>query len=176
MDCCLKCENTEKKVLARGLCSICYRNDRKSIFQCPSCKSTKHTEIISGICQACYSANKRLENPDIFLKSRVKNADKTRAYVKQYERSKPEKKAAREAKRRFLKTNACPKWADLELISEFYKNCPEGFEVDHVIPLSHGQVCGLHVLENLQYLPEKDNRKKSNKFDLTSNNDSWRNT
>lgn len=47
------------------------------------------------------------------------------------------------------------------LIGEFYKNCPKGHEVDHIIPVSKG---GKHILSNLQYLLVKDNRRKSNKL------------
>lgn len=46
-------------------------------------------------------------------------------------------------------------------IKEFYKNCPEGYEVDHIVPLSKG---GLHTISNLQYLTVSENRKKSNKI------------
>jgi 5-methylcytosine-specific restriction endonuclease McrA len=54
-----------------------------------------------------------------------------------------------------------PPDADLKAIREFYKNRPPGYEVDHIIPISRG---GLHTLENLQYLPVRENRKKSNKL------------
>ena len=37
-------------------------------------------------------------------------------------------------------------------------------EVDHVIPLSHPNVCGLHCSDNLQVLTSKENHEKSNKF------------
>lgn len=50
---------------------------------------------------------------------------------------------------------------DLSLIREFYKNCPDGYEVDHIIPISKG---GLHSISNLQYLTKTENRKKSNKI------------
>lgn len=60
--------------------------------------------------------------------------------------------------------NACPPWADMVAIREVYKTCPEGFEVDHIIPLKgviDGRpVSGLHVAENLQHLSVSENRKK----------------
>lgn len=60
---------------------------------------------------------------------------------------------------------AVPTWADRESIRLFYENCPEGYHVDHIIPLRGDLVSGLHVLENLQYLPAVDNLKKSNRYD-----------
>lgn len=50
--------------------------------------------------------------------------------------------------------------ADRKLIQQIYENCPEGYEVDHIIPISKG---GLHHQENLQYLPWLENRRKGNK-------------
>jgi len=60
---------------------------------------------------------------------------------------------------------ATPQWCDVEAIGRFVTGCPEGHHVDHVIPLRGETVCGLHVLENLQYLPAQENLAKSNKID-----------
>lgn len=50
-----------------------------------------------------------------------------------------------------------------EEIQEIYKNCPYGYQVDHIIPVNGTNVSGLHVPWNLQYLTIKDNLIKSNK-------------
>lgn len=62
------------------------------------------------------------------------------------------------------KLERIPKWADLNIIEDFYSKCPEGYEIDHIIPLQGINVSGLHVIDNLQYLTISDNREKSNKF------------
>lgn len=59
---------------------------------------------------------------------------------------------------------ATPKWADIESIVEFYRNCPKGYHVDHIIPINGKNVSGLHVLSNLQYLPALENMSKGNSF------------
>lgn len=59
------------------------------------------------------------------------------------------------------KLNQTPVDADFEKIKQIYLECPEGYEVDHIIPISKG---GLHHQDNLQYLTISENRKKSNKL------------
>lgn len=65
-------------------------------------------------------------------------------------------------------------------IRQIYKECAdrcsdlETFQVDHIIPLTHPDICGLHVPWNLQILSTIENNIKSNKFDGTYHNSSWR--
>lgn len=66
---------------------------------------------------------------------------------------------------------ATPLWADKKGINEFMALCPPGLHVDHIIPLAHDLVCGLHVVENLQYLTSEHNAAKGNKCDLTDLSD-----
>lgn len=46
-------------------------------------------------------------------------------------------------------------------IGKFYKECPIGYEVDHIIPISQG---GKHFISNLQYLTIHENRSKGNRY------------
>jgi len=63
----------------------------------------------------------------------------------------------------------------LKEVAIFYNNRPEGFDVDHIIPLNNKNVCGLHIPVNLQYLEcELNQQVKKAKFDGTYENDSWR--
>jgi hypothetical protein len=75
----------------------------------------------------------------------------------------PDQLAYRAARKKRVK-QATPKWADIKLIQEIYRNRPEGYHVDHIIPLFGEIVSGLHVPENLQYLPELDNLSKGNRY------------
>lgn len=115
---------------------------------------------------------------------RSANVDKMRAYRKKWARDNPEiavsisRNAARrwraekplarrawENARRARKRNATPQWAEMDKIRAFYEACPDGFQVDHIIPLKHPLVCGLHVLANLQYLSAYENAQKKNRFE-----------
>ena len=62
-----------------------------------------------------------------------------------------------------------PADADRIAIKEFYANCPKGYDVDHIIPISKG---GLHTLSNLQYLTASENRSKGNKLNWSARRDS----
>ncbi len=78
-----------------------------------------------------------------------------------------------ESYRRAAKLNATPSWlneSQLEQIKEMYLVASDlswlsdgGLEVDHIIPLQGDEVSGLHVPWNLQIIPAKINRQKSNK-------------
>ena len=68
--------------------------------------------------------------------------------------------------RQINKIKATPKWANLKKIQEIYQEANKlGLVVDHIIPLKHPLVCGLHVEGNLQLLTLSENCKKSNKFE-----------
>lgn len=60
---------------------------------------------------------------------------------------------------------ATPAWADRRDLIAFMQLRPEGFHLDHILPLNGKSVCGLHVLENLQFLPAEVNMRKSNAVD-----------
>ena len=53
--------------------------------------------------------------------------------------------------------------AEIQGLYDFCRIFPK-FEVDHVVPLTHNLVCGMHVPWNLQVLPVSVNRSKGNKF------------
>jgi hypothetical protein len=108
------------------------------------------------------------------------NHDASRAQVRDWKRNNREKVAAEKlayrlanpgqwaaycAKRRAIKRNATPPWADLGAIAEIYARAASlGFEVDHVVPLTHDLVCGLHTVANLAIIPKLDNRSKGNRY------------
>lgn len=82
----------------------------------------------------------------------------------------PEYHSYRASQRKKKIRGQTPPWADIDKIREIYINRPEGYHVDHIIPLQGENVCGLHVENNLQYLPAKENMSKKNKW---KESDSW---
>lgn len=73
--------------------------------------------------------------------------------------------AADRAHRRMLGRFPVPVVDKMEMDGMYlFAECFPWFEVDHVVPIKHDEVCGLHVLSNLQLLTRRQNRSKGNKF------------
>lgn len=89
---------------------------------------------------------------------------RARAKTAQWKKDNKETYNAYLASRKARVRQATPLWADLKAIQQFYFNCPKGYHVDHIIPINGKNISGLHVIENLQYLPALENLRKSNKF------------
>lgn len=80
-----------------------------------------------------------------------------------YNQDTADRRAAQQNKRRALKLQAMPVWANEERIREIYSLAQlMGQDVDHIIPLCSERVCGLHVEANLQLLDQLENRRKKN--------------
>lgn len=89
------------------------------------------------------------------------NIQQHKDWNKNWRDNNPDKIRANCAQRRALKRDATTKEADLKVIEAIYKDCFDGYHVDHIIPLSRG---GLHHEENLCYLPASLNLSKHNKL------------
>ena len=79
----------------------------------------------------------------------------------------PGKYKARAAAAKAKRKNRAVAWADKDALSFFYECCPAGCEVDHIVPLCGEKISGLHVPENLQWLPALENNRKSNNWNST---------
>ena len=97
---------------------------------------------------------------------RKANPEKVRNIQRRWEQKNHKKLRAKSAKRRAAKLQATPAWADLKKIEEIYLNCPPGHHIDHIFPLISPIMCGLHVQNNLQILPAKENISKGNRVTL----------
>jgi hypothetical protein len=122
-------------------------------------RARKKLSTSEGRAKAREQVRKSMQRPEARVKQRES--------YKRYARSEKGKAAAKRGaiKRRAVKFKAVPRWADITKVNLFIDNCPVGFHIDHIIPLVGEAVCGLHVLENLQYLPARENLSKHNKID-----------
>jgi glucan-binding YG repeat protein len=127
-------------------------------------------ENISMLGKQRYERNKSWEQ----LRGQAKwviNKEKVLKTNKAWSKNNPEKMRLlirnRNKLRKLIVKQQRPKWADLQKIRQIYDNCPDGFHVDHIVPLRGKTVCGFHIETNLQYLPALENIKKSNNFVFT---------
>ena len=139
-------------------------------YQGAPCRKYGHTEryVKSGHCVVCMKGQKEkwvvenLEKHKVYQKKwHDENTEKHKAHMQKYKKENPALYAHHSAKRRAMKKQQTPKWADMDKIKEIFLNCPEGYEVDHKHPLSKG---GLHVDYNLQAIPKSENRRKGTKI------------
>ena len=141
-------EDRHKKKFCNRSCAASYNNitvpKRKKTWQASCIVCSSNLDHKGKFCSAtCYGTYYRKYQPEDLPAIRRAQSG---AYKAQY--------------RARLKSQIPPD-ADLKAIKEFYDNCPPGYEVDHIIPISKG---GLHTLNNLQYLTVSQNRSKGAKL------------
>lgn len=96
---------------------------------------------------------------------RIDNPERKAANDKAWAQANPLKVKLNKALRRARVRQATPCWADRTELDDVYLEALHmQMHVDHIIPLKHRLVCGLHVPENLQLLTASENARKSNKF------------
>lgn len=118
------------------------------------------------------SLRARRSDPDFMIlerarcaRYRARHLEKRRAISRDWSRRNKPKNCAQGTKRRAMKMRALPKWANLHAISDVYKKASVlEMHVDHIVPLIHPLVCGLHVENNLQLLTPLQNFQKNNRW------------
>jgi ribosomal protein S18 len=149
--------------------------------------------VSSKACVICARENQTkwdVRNPDK-LRQYVTDYDKAnreqrKHAAREYRKINPE--SANEATRRYRKRNpgilnahcsarrarqlsATPTWVNVRDFEPIYTQAKEmsyktgvSYQVDHIVPLKHELVCGLHVPWNLQIIPAADNQRKKNYY------------
>ena len=141
---CPKCNTTKKLIVIRR---NPHSNEKYNTIRCLKCKNNVNSKYTK-------------DNPQVHAKWQKKNSEHIRAYQREYYGPKYKERNGVNAKRLRERTV----YNDKIEIAEFYRYCPLGYEVDHIVPLNGKNVSGLHTMSNLQYLSTTENRRKSNKF------------
>ena len=164
----------------RARCRPCHAADAKGYV-------LRNAEAVRTRAKARFQAN----NPPRFMGPPVPphiRAERRRAARAKWRAANPDRQAAAQARwaaankhvqmenvrrRQAAKLNATPPWADRKAMQAIYAQAKQleaetgvPHDVDHIVPLRGETVCGLHVPANLQVLPRRVNRQKSNKLEL----------
>jgi post-segregation antitoxin (ccd killing protein) len=149
-------ELNKEKIKLRN--EVWRENNKESIARYEAQYREENKEILNEKARDYYNSNKLICN----IRSR------------KYRENNPEKFIAINSKRRAAKVKATPEWLtkedfldieELFLCAKMFKlYTGQEYHVDHIVPLQGKNVCGLHVLWNLQILPAKENLSKSNKI------------
>lgn len=104
--------------------------------------------------------------------ARYKHAhlDRQRALGRAWQAANIIKAYDRNAARRAMSKKASPTWANAFFIEEAYrlaalrtKVLGYSWHVDHIVPLKHPLVCGLHAHTNIRVIPGVENSRKGNR-------------
>lgn len=143
------------------VCPECYKDRREVDFR-------HGHSIFNEICKICAKRQwkRRLKEAQIANDYAGKEAGK-----RERRRIRKDELAKYHAYRRAFKISATPNWISKSSFKEIYRKARQvsretGIEhqVDHIIPLNHRLVCGLHVPWNLQVLTRAENARKHNHF------------
>ena len=160
-------------------CTVCEEEKPLDCFHKRKAMKDGHRSA----CKDCEYERRQGKYRDVILKNAEKhNRARGHRPIEEYleeRRRNPVPQSYRVARRRAMKKKATPVWANQRYIKDLYANAAEAnaifeavgvkpnFEIDHIVPLQHSKVCGLHVEHNLQVLPSHENRTKSNKFEVS---------
>jgi hypothetical protein len=161
-------------------CSVCKSEKESAEFYADKRNTVKG---VSSKCKECAKAYSKA-HPEPYTEKSKERAKKWREdnleHCREQERVKRERNidsyraASRmwsknnlhvKAERRALQKNSVPDWAESEKIRTVYQKARLfGMAVDHIVPLKHPLVCGLHVWSNLQLLDKGMNSSKRNYY------------
>lgn len=141
-----------------------YRETNKDkILECKKKYRNNNKEKISENGKQYYKANKEKiskQKKQYSKQCYEANKEEILEKTKQYRKKNRHLTRQWDSKRRAAKLKQTPDYANLDLIKLIYKYCPDGYEVDHMVPISDG---GLHHESNLCYLPKGVNQSKGAK-------------
>jgi hypothetical protein len=152
--------HTCMRVTSTGSCIECRRLNEQKRYYADLEKTRKKVKVK-------YQRNKeklKTKRRDVYAANPDKEREIAKYRSREWRKTNPGHRNALKRKYVADKFKRTPAWADLPAIVSFYEKCQKGFHVDHIYPLRGKFVSGLHVLENLQYLPAEENMRKNNRF------------
>ena len=161
------CKDRTKKDGLETACKLC-RNEAKKLYRKKNTKQNENFEFPEGV-KTCTKCGVEKPYTDFHIhrkeKSGVQACCKSCKYesFKQYHQQKPHMSRAKTQRRRAAKLKATPPWLtpwQKEMIKIMFETCPDGYHVDHIIPLKGKEISGWNVPWNLQHLPASENISK----------------
>jgi 5-methylcytosine-specific restriction endonuclease McrA len=163
------------EVLTTKVCLVCQADishKRANAMYC--CR--QHKSVAGGKrrnYKQAYQQNKEARKAQALDLYR-KNRESAKKRMLEYQKANMHLFRASAAERRAAKRQASPLWLsedDKWLLKEIYevaslrsKLTKVNWHVDHIVPLKHDSVCGLHVPWNLQVITAAQNISKHNRF------------
>lgn len=168
------CTNhSDRKAYAKGLCKSCYNcklisSDPEKAKQAKDYHTARYAQNPDAkkAQSSAWAAANKARKLAVGAAYRAANRDALNEAIRACKRRNPAAVKANNAYRRARKLQATPKWADRAAIKDVYLEADYfQMHVDHIVPLIHPLVCGLHVWDNLQLLAPEANLRKNNRFD-----------
>lgn len=139
--------------------------------QCCTCRHNLNTSE-KALQYAKDYRDKNYEKVNNWIKTyRKENPEIVSATAKKYREKNIDVKRRLHSKRRAMKKNATVAWADSARMNEIFKQrivldkeIGVLHNTDHIVPLQHPLVCGLHNEFNLQNIPAVENFSKGNRY------------
>lgn len=162
------------------VCNVCRKTKTADMYG----RNATHSSGLNSWCKACVSAENarraaaknawrdanRERCRDVNRRSVARNIESARASKSEWVKRNAENVNARTARRRALKLNATPRWANHSEILRIYRSATElsvktgeQWTVDHIVPLRSKLVCGLHCEANLRVITKVENSIKGNR-------------
>jgi 5-methylcytosine-specific restriction endonuclease McrA len=150
------------------------RTCAKCLAKLPESKFSPHRRGRDGLYHHCKSCMRRAtavyyENHPERARAAAaswknRNRERDCATRKAWREANPAIRNATQGRRKAAKLRATPPWVDHEAINFVYRQAAaHDMTVDHIHPLQHPRLCGLHVPWNLQLLSREENSAKGNR-------------
>ena len=155
-------------------CRVCKVEKPLTVAHFPTRKSPSGNRYFRPDCKACSNELLRAKACERMQRLRAKDGGAgARKAVKKWKDANPVLTVAHRESRISQRVPIAqrPRWGNRPGMQEVYRTARllrdlgQDITVDHIIPLHSPLVCGLHVLNNLNFMELGENRAKGNSFD-----------